>query len=87
MVEDLRGEREIVNSKSEEEEDENEWDGEGGSVWDLEGLSVRLPIVDCYIICIVLRERKREREREREMDLRAKFGRDSIGTSYNGFER
>ena len=58
----------MVNSKSEEEEDENEWDGEGGRVWDLEGLSVLLPIVDCYIICIVLRERKRERERERQRD-------------------
>lgn len=30
---DLRGEREIVNSKSEEEEEE--WVGEEGRVWDL----------------------------------------------------
>lgn len=34
MLEDLRGEREIVNSKSEEEEEEKEWVGEGGRVWD-----------------------------------------------------
>ena len=31
-MEDLRGEMEMVNSKSEEEEDENEWVGDGGSV-------------------------------------------------------
>lgn len=41
---DLRGEREIVNSKSEDEEEEKECDGEGGRVWDLEFLSVLLPI-------------------------------------------
>lgn len=34
-MEDLRGETEMVNSKSEDEEEENEWDGEDGSVWDL----------------------------------------------------
>lgn len=33
-MEDLRGEIEIVNSKSEEEEDENECDGDDGSVCD-----------------------------------------------------
>lgn len=35
LAEDLRGEREIVNSKSEEEEDEKEWVGEEGRVLDL----------------------------------------------------
>lgn len=34
MLEDLRGEMEIVNSKSEEEDDENECDGDEGSVYD-----------------------------------------------------
>lgn len=36
----------MVNSKSEDDEDEKEWDGEGGRVWDFVTLSVLLPIVD-----------------------------------------
>ena len=46
MVEDLRGDMEIVNSKSEDEDDEKEWDGDGGRVWDLVCFSVLFPIGD-----------------------------------------
>lgn len=46
MLEDLRGEMEIVNSKSEEEDDENEsCDGDEGSVYDFAlFLALFLPI-------------------------------------------
>lgn len=40
----LRGEREMVNSKSEEEEEEKEWVGEEGRVLDLGWLCVLLPM-------------------------------------------
>ena len=68
---DLRGEREIVNSKSEDEEEEKECDGEGGRVWDLEFLSVLLPIW----------------EREREMGFwEQSLGETQMDDSYIGFE-
>lgn len=43
-MEDLRGEMEMVNSKSEEEEDEKEWEGEEGSVYDFGSFPVLFPI-------------------------------------------
>lgn len=55
-MEDLRGDREMVNSKSEDDDDEKEWDGDDGSVWDFWVLifSVLLPMSLCSVLCCAL---------------------------------
>jgi len=45
VLEDLRGEMEIVNSKSEDEDDENEWDGDEGSVYDFDSFALFLVLL------------------------------------------
>lgn len=44
-VEEERGEREMVDSKSKEEEDEKEWEGDEGRVWEwvIQGFVSSLP--------------------------------------------
>jgi hypothetical protein len=42
LFEDFLGEMDIVNSKSEEEDDENECDGDEGSVYDLDSFTLLL---------------------------------------------
>lgn len=73
----MRGEQEMVNSKSEEDDDENEWVGDGGRVWDFWS-SFFLPIFwlhnisesyrggviwDIEVLVVVRLARSRERER------------------------
>lgn len=44
-MDDLRGEMEMVNSKSEEEDDEKEWEGEDGSVYDIDDFASFGPLL------------------------------------------